>query len=557
MDSDYHELIFRAVDQTISPADFDRLQDRIQQDDDVRSAYLRAVHLSESLREIAAEESSGPSSTPNNIAAATGVSPDSQPERPRRDLRWPLMLTTTIAIVAVVGSVAYRFGQQALPPNAAGASTQQESLIAGHATLSRSVDVTWPAGARAYRDGDMLPDGLLLFDAGVAEIDFFCGATLIVEGPAVLNLESDWSVRVLKGRLRASVPPAARGFIVKAADSEIIDLGTEFALDVGEDHTAVQVIDGEVKLRGGEFDGNHLVTGQGQLLQGIAAPNTFAGLSTLHDIQRRQGDAATVRFNAWQSHAKRLSADSRLIAYFPIADSITGRVISNTAATSRDRDGQIVGPVNVTAGRFGEESTGLEFDRLGSRVRTRIDGTFSALTLACWVRIDSLDHVYNALFMSDGYENGEPHWQIREDGRLMLSVMVNDAQNIQHFSKHEQKVVKANGLARVYYTEPIWDPSKSGQWFHIAAVYDPARRRVSQYVNGKRLSNDVIEDKFYIETLKIGPAEIGNWGQPFRKTPWFSVRNMNGTIDELAVFNAAISSEEITELYEQGKPLGY
>ena len=78
-----------------------------------------------------------------------------------------------------------------------------------------------------------------------------------------------------------------------------------------------------------------------------------------------------------------------------------------------------------------------------------------------------------------------------------------------------------------------------------------------QYANGKQIGNQEIIDKFHIDTLRIGAAEIGNWGQPFRKTPWFSVRNLNGTIDELAIFNAALTSEEITDLHENGKPLGY
>ena len=121
----------------------------------------------------------------------------------------------------------------------------------------------------------------------------------------------------------------------------------------------------------------------------------------------------------------------------------------------------------------------------------------------------------------------------------------------------EQRIVKDAGLHRVYYSKPIWDLSKSGQWFHLVAVYDPANRRVEQYVNGQSVGAEEISDKFHISTLRIGPAEIGNWGQPFRKSPWFAVRNLDGTIDELAIFNAALNAEEVSDLYEQGKPLGY
>ena len=159
--------------------------------------------------------------------------------------------------------------------------------------------------------------------------------------------------------------------------------------------------------------------------------------------------------------------------------------------------------------------------------------------------------------MGDGYENGEPHWQIRDDGSLMFSVMVDDSQDVTVVNEFDEQAVKDAGLHRVYFTKPFWDRSKSGQWFHLAAVYDPAKRRVNQYVNGELLSSQEIEDKFYISKLRIGPAEIGNWGQPFRDTPWFAVRNLNGTIDELAIFNAALPGDEIADLYQQGKPLGY
>ena len=159
--------------------------------------------------------------------------------------------------------------------------------------------------------------------------------------------------------------------------------------------------------------------------------------------------------------------------------------------------------------------------------------------------------------MADGYENGEPHWQIREDGRLMFSVMVDDTKDVRFFNKIDKRVVQDAGLHRVYMSEPIWDVSKSGQWFHLAAVYDPSGRRVLHYVNGNQLSSEAISDDFHITKLRIGPAEIGNWGQPFRTTPWFAVRNLNGAVDELAIYNAVLSSQEILKLYEQGKPLGY
>ena len=561
--SETRELIAAWLDGRISESDSQLLQDQLRRSAEARAMFREFVKLDAAIREVA----SGDNETKSTFLEPTSKKSEPIESRSHWQVlasRWSRFVLAASALIAV-GGIAYWFGKSDTPASTELAarvvdvpSESAERTMAGYATLRRVAGIKWNEHASSYREGDVLPAGVLEFDDGVAEIDFFCGATLIVEGPAKLELESDWSVRMLAGRLRAKVPPAARGFVVKAADSEIVDLGTEFALEVGAENVRLEVVDGEVKLRGGRYDGEHLITGQGQSLIGTVDNGlALKNLSTLTDIRLRHESAQRRRFGRWKEHSAHLRTDERLVAYFPIADSVETRTAPNASAAGSELDGILVGSVNQIRGRFGPESTGLKFDRPGARVRTLIDGEFESFTFACWVNIDSLAHKYNALFMGDGYENGEPHWQIRDDGRLMFSVMVDDSQDIQVKSAFDQKLVPDAGLHRVYYSEPFWDVSKSGQWFHLAAVYDPGGRRVTQYVDGQMVSDEEIIDKFYIKTLRIGPAEIGNWGQPFRKSPWFAVRNLNGTIDELAVFDAALSHEEINALHEQGKPLGY
>ncbi|QDU39509.1 FecR protein [Maioricimonas rarisocia] len=562
MDDSIRKLIFTAIDGTISPEDFERLQDAIERSEEVRDEYLRAVSLCEDLAEIAGDQ-------PVTDALSETQSPVRRPTsrnfRPDLFRLNPVHLAVAFMLLVTVGGVAYWFGQRhsVVPASPVAGSESRgevprEAVIAGHATLRRSVDLKWSEGTTTWREGDVLPDGMLNFDEGVAEFDFFCGATLIVEGPASLNIESDWSVQVIEGRLRANVPPAARGFVVRAPGADIVDLGTEFALEVGDGDARVEVLDGEVELRGGEHDGQLLRTGEKQSLTDSGRPpQAIEGLSTIGELLRRRDDAEAERLSQWKVFAEHLARDRRLIAYYPMALASEGRIVRNAAGTGAERNGHIVGPVQQVPGRFGTASTGFDFERPGARVRTRIDGEFEAFTFVCWVRIDSLEHRYNALLMGDGYENGEPHWQIRDDGRLMFSVMVDDSKEVRHFSRLEQRVVTDAGLHRVYYTEPFWDITQSGQWFHLAAVYDPEGRTVAQYVNGREISRHEIADRFHTSTLRIGPAEIGNWGQPFRKTPEFAVRNLNGTIDELAIFGTPLDADEIASLYNEGRPLGY
>lgn len=556
MDQQTRQLIFQAIDQSISAEDFERLQDLIESSPEVRAEYLQAVRLCDTLHDIGMEPVRD-LTAPADSTAAIEQATDRNSFRTGRVIQWAAVCLAFL----VVGAAAFRAGQSNIAPDnliAKANPDPHEARMAGHATLRRAFDVNWKDDTGSWREGDILPAGILSFQSGVAEIDFFCGATLIVEGPARLDIQSDWAVTALEGRIRASVPPAARGFTVKAAESEIVDLGTEFAVEVTADNAHVTVLDGEVELRGGQYHGLHLLTGDGRSLKGERRqPNDWQTLSTSAELEERHRKVQTEHFDVWRRFSKKLGSDERLIAYYPIASQSAERTIANTFASDSTRDGQILGPVGRSAGRFGPDSTALEFARPGSRVRTMIDGEFEAYTFACWVRIDSLKHRYNALFMGDGYENGEPHWQIRDDGRVMFSVMVDDTEVVSHFSQEDQKVVHDAGRHRVYTTAPIWKSSQSGQWFHLAAVYDPARRVVKQYLNGKLLQSWPIEDEFYIETLRIGPAEIGNWGQPFRDSPWFAVRNLDGAIDELAIFHAPLTDEEIQSIYSAGRPVDH
>ena len=87
----------------------------------------------------------------------------------------------------------------------------------------------------------------------------------------------------------------------------------------------------------------------------------------------------------------------------------------------------------------------------------------------------------------------------------------------------------------------------------MVSVYDPHSRRAAHYIDGQLLSENVIEGEFVPAKLSIGNAEIGNWGDPNRSDPSYAIRNLNGRIGELAIFNAALTGEEIKDLFENGR----
>jgi hypothetical protein len=82
--------------------------------------------------------------------------------------------------------------------------------------------------------------------SGRATLAFLNGVTLTVEGPADLELVSPDRVFCHRGRLRARIPEGAEGFVVASPASAVVDLGTEFGLNVEDDASSqLMVFEGE------------------------------------------------------------------------------------------------------------------------------------------------------------------------------------------------------------------------------------------------------------------------------------------------------------------------
>src|SRR5262249_13605651 len=101
------------------------------------------------------------------------------------------------------------------------------------ATAIKVGDVRWESGETAAPgEGTVVPPGRLRLQSGRLTLAFFSGAALTIEGPADLELLAADRVFCHYGKLRARVPRGAEGFTVLAAGYEVVDLGTEFALNL-------------------------------------------------------------------------------------------------------------------------------------------------------------------------------------------------------------------------------------------------------------------------------------------------------------------------------------
>jgi hypothetical protein len=102
---------------------------------------------------------------------------------------------------------------------------------------------------RELRVGQRLDVGRIELTAGMVELEFGGGARAVFVAPVILEVASHQRAKLLRGVLTARVPPGAEGFTVATPTAEVIDLGTEFEVAVGDSgKTAVSVILGAVDV---------------------------------------------------------------------------------------------------------------------------------------------------------------------------------------------------------------------------------------------------------------------------------------------------------------------
>ncbi|MEM9481728.1 MAG: LamG-like jellyroll fold domain-containing protein [Verrucomicrobiota bacterium] len=532
--SHLEELILGHLDGRLADAEFEELQASLEADSSARELYVRLARLDSGLRDEEVAE----------LGREKVIEAFPKPSRVLGGARM-FAMAAAIALLAVpIWFVAFdRSGQG---DEVADVESSPSLPTRGVAVITAEAGAVWDAfEGEQPGEGVSLEPGRFVLKEGLAQIDFYGGASISLSGPAEIELVDRDAAVLHRGRLRADVPPAARGFVIQSADVLVEDLGTSFGMAVGEDKNAELVVfDGEVKATGADgkpislFGGDAVRMAQGiAMRQGMHEAGIFPSIS---DVIAGAGNREESRLANWKESSLELRQDPRLIAYYDFENlTVATRRLKNRATTGMgsEFDGGIVG-AKVAPGRW-KGKTALDFRAEGDRVRFDIPGEFEALTIFAWVRIDALDRHLNSLFLTDYFDPDEFHWQLSKKGALHFAT---SPEGVDDIPKHNRR----------FYSEEFWNPSMSGQWFFLATTVDREGGGVTHYVNGKKVgfSGGTNMEKS-LPALRIGEADLGNWSDPIWEK---SIRTLNGRIDEFALFDEALTSEEIEKLYHQGKP---
>jgi len=412
------------------------------------------------------------------------------------------------------------------------------------AVLLHAPDAKWEETGLPTRAGAPLPPGVLRLKSGLAHIEFYNGAMVILEGPAEFQLISRTEAYCARGKLRATVPPQAQGFTIKTPALDLVDRGTEFGLRVGGDKTEVHVFRGQVDLydAGSRHDDpprKALATGQGLRLDGPGASRLIesdtTAFRTVQELEAR-ARAETQRLQAdWAAaNAEGRRDPSLVLAYTFQPEPAWSRTLRDQpGAGQQPHDGAIVG-CSWVPGRWPGKQ-GLEFKRVSDRVRLNVPGEFESVTLATWARVDALPNRNNSLLMADGWPEGGLHWQIGDNGTIILGV---------------KGPGPGKGPNAHYRALEAFGPERFGRWSHLAVVYDRDAGMVTHYLDGK----PVAELPIQIDVPpRIGNAEIGNWNLADRRDS-VPIRFFTGCIDEFLLFSRALSGHEIEQMSTRGRP---
>ncbi|HML74130.1 MAG TPA: FecR family protein [Anaerohalosphaeraceae bacterium] len=168
----------------------------------------------------------------------------------KKPINKPFLVTTLLSIAAAFITIAYLL----LSP-----------IFTNVATVKDCINVEF-VNNHLFTTGSRLPNhrDFYRLKNGIIEIEFDDGAIVTIEAPAEFRLDSRNRIFLNSGRLYAKVPIEAIGFIVGTPNSKVVDLGTQFGVNVDDNGTSdVHVFEGKTSLsasRNGKAQNSQILT---------------------------------------------------------------------------------------------------------------------------------------------------------------------------------------------------------------------------------------------------------------------------------------------------------
>lgn len=379
--------------------------------------------------------------------------------------------------------------------------------------------------------GDSIRTGEYSVVDGYVQLEFTNGVEVIIESPASFDIKNSMRMLLAYGQLSARVSEAGKGFTVETSSSDVVDHGTEFAVEVSADQSSeVHVFEGEVEVR----------------------PKSSR---TTRPIARDQNNSVRLvsnqatRFNSSTSVPQGIDIDMerfvrdltepappprlfvrglKPVTYLRMVASVDGYSLEDRGSK---KSGGTIYRNKMLRPPFGPGYLGsaLRLDGPGSEAYAVLPhyplATKNNLTVSVWVRAESRPS-WASIATNWGRESsGQFQFGLfHEDGDLEVIVHDADGNEVQ---------------VREHIPLPLT------QWHHVAFVVDGDS--LTLYRNAVPVASAVCQglSPAAPNVLGIGVKLNDEGTAPASSGPGF----WHGRIDELAIFHSSLSPDQIRDLY--------
>ncbi len=400
------------------------------------------------------------------------------------------------------------------------------------ATLTKAVGAQFAFvenGDKPLVDGMQLRQGVYELLKGLIEIEYRSGAVLVVRAPATFDLVDEACVRLEDGQLAAHVPKDAIGFRIESPGATVIDLGTDFAVQAVKDkESEVHVFNGEVlvDLHGGKgrtSDLLRLVTGK------AARVDYFTGMPSGIDLNNQQFLRSLREDDS--SYAQAVMALDPAVYYRmePTGDGTQLIDASASGADAKIHFGRATAPL-WTSGRVGAAlALGGPAQETFAAASEYPQAEGDSMSVAAWVYARARPRWASIAknWAGGSRDRGQFHFGLYDDVGELEVHMVDD--------QGKEVVVRDT------------TPLPLNTWHHVAFVADGKELRL--YRNGREVASTpfrALHRDPRIKALAIGTKLNLSGDAPEER----DFNMWDGRLDELAVFNHALTADQILSLYE-------
>jgi hypothetical protein len=458
-----------------------------------------------------------------------------RPRPPTARSGWWGVTAAAVLLVGPLLLLATRGPREAAPPPAAPPYV---------AVVVRLDGAEWePGEGPPPSEGSPLPAGPLRLRAGRVTLTFFSGVMLSVQGPADLNVMSLERLFCQQGKLRARVPPGAEGFAVLAPGSAVVDLGTEFGLNVAADGTAqFMVFEGKAEVSVLNAEGHTL---RSYLLQQQMAAEVDPRAGRIRDVAAVPDHFAAapevippslVLDPAYPGEVR----SSKPWGYWRF-EAMPDRLIPNEVHGRPPL--RAIGPVDLAGAPGGNH--GALFGPTRAEQYLALDGLWTppqqtGYALELWVLSEEFNASTLLSLTSRADEPAQNHTYLLE------------LTGLSHHLLHDP--------CRVRYLDR-WPPGGCGgvnvfsrhmyipyRWHHLVA--QKVRGRLELYLDGELDGATPADPEEATTPCRLMVGRLKRGPQP----DLYQIRPFVGRLDELAVYDHPLSLAEVRRHYELGTP---